>query len=126
MDGSQAMPEEISQQDIDNAIKILKEDANLEHNTKLMERLDRIEERLNRTPTKELSAEEKAAEYDLLMSERQGKTDPPPSSSSFLDDEWDDDTKNKIREKLGQPPAPKEKEETAPPPSKKSMWDKYQ
>jgi hypothetical protein len=59
----------LTQADIDEAVRILREDATLEHNRAVLERLDRLEGRVNRMPVKEMSAEEKAAEYDRMMAE---------------------------------------------------------
>jgi hypothetical protein len=62
--------EPTTQDDIQEAIRILREDAHLESNRRLEERLDRMEARLGRMPVQEMTAEEKAAEYDKLMAER--------------------------------------------------------
>ena len=90
------------QKEIDRAVQILKEDAQLAHNAALMERLDRLESRI---PGKELTAEEKAAEYDRLMAEKNkpAPADPPAPKGG------------------PKPPEPKP-EPPADPPKKKDWW----
>lgn len=56
-----------SQAEIDKAVSMLRDDAIIEGNKALVERMDRMEERLKRVPVAEMTAEEKAAEYDRLM-----------------------------------------------------------
>jgi hypothetical protein len=62
---------EMVQKEIDRAIQILREDAQLAHNQTVLDRLDKLEKQTS----KELTPEEKAAEYDRLMAER-GRKDP--------------------------------------------------
>jgi hypothetical protein len=64
--------------EIEQAIKILRDDAILAGHAAIVERMDRMEARLNRTPVKEMSPEEKAAEYDKLMAERNAPKPPDP------------------------------------------------
>lgn len=68
-------PPNYSQAEIDAAVKIIKEDAIIQHNAAMADRMTRIEERLGRMPVKEMSPEEKAAEYDRIMA--QGGPKPP-------------------------------------------------
>lgn len=101
------MPDpEFSNEEVMRAVAILREDEILSHNQRMSERLDRIEERMGRMPVKELSAEEKAAEYDRLMAERQRQGSPP------REEEEPEDRGAKIG---GQPPAPQPKEEPREP-----------
>jgi hypothetical protein len=86
--------------EIEQVVKILREDALLEGNRALAKRMTNIEERLKRMPVTEMSAEEKAAEYDKLMAERHKKTDPPAEPPK--------DPKAPV------PPAPKAPEPPAP------------
>jgi hypothetical protein len=97
--------QEMVAKEIDRAVAILREDAQLAHNAALMDRLDKLESRI---PGKELSAEEKAAEYDKLMAERnKPPTDPPTPPTP---------------PKGGpKPPEPKP-EPPADPPKRKDFW----
>jgi hypothetical protein len=65
--------------EIQKAIDIIKSDAQLAHQAAMIERLDRLEEKLKRMPVTEMTAEEKAAEYDKLMAQKTPppKADPP-------------------------------------------------
>jgi hypothetical protein len=99
----------ITRADLDEAIRILKEDAEDGHRTEVLARLDRLEGRINRMPVKELSAEEKAAEYDRIMSERESKSE-----------------ERSPEVEGGKPPAPEpktEKEETAQSKARKTWFD---
>ena len=53
--------------EIQEAIKILQGDLHLAANSQMMKRLEAIESRITRMPVKEMTAEEKAAEYDRLI-----------------------------------------------------------
>jgi hypothetical protein len=74
---SDKMTREDAQKMFDDAVRILREDAQLAHNRALMARLDAIESQTRREPK---TPEEKAAEYDRLMAERNkpsGTGNPP-------------------------------------------------
>jgi hypothetical protein len=85
--------------EIQEAVRIIKEDAILSGQRAQAERLDRIEDQLKRVPGKEMTPEEKAAEYDKIIAERNAtpakpappeptKTDtptPPPPKSADTD-----------------------------------------
>jgi hypothetical protein len=108
--------------EIEAAVRILREDAQLQHNRRLMERLDAMEERLGRMPVQELSAEEKAAAYDRLMAEqKQGKPGTPPGTPGAPPPAGEKDP-------AAPPPAPAPKMPTPPPTTttRKAWWDGYQ
>jgi hypothetical protein len=71
-----------------------------DHRKQVAERLERIEKRVERTPVKELSPEEKAAEYDRLMAEK-GNGDPEPPKKAG------DPTEPPKKEPDPEPPKPK-------------------
>lgn len=72
-------PPQVPSEQILEAVRILKEDKYLAGLTAQSERLAAMEERIKRMPVKELSLEEKAAEFDRLQKESEGGGgDPPP------------------------------------------------
>lgn len=54
--------------EVEAAVKLLREDAVIAHNRAVVQRLDAMEQRMQRMPVQEMTAEEKAAAYDKLMS----------------------------------------------------------
>lgn len=114
--------------EVDAAVRILREDAAAARDRALMARLDSMEQRMSRMPVTEMTAEEKAAEYDRMMKERDGGRPPAPSGGSA----------GAGAPGPGQPPAGKP-DPGAPPPApaakppappteqpSKSWWDGYQ
>lgn len=110
--------------EVDAAVRILREDATAARDAKLMERLDKLESRLERVPVKEMTAEEKAAEYDRLIAAQKTGGAPPAG----------DPTPPAGAPAGGKPapgappPAPAAKQPTPPPAetTRKSWWDGYQ
>lgn len=114
--------------EVDAAVRILREDAAAARDRALMARLDSMEQRMSRMPVTEMSAEEKAAEYDRMMKERNGT---PPSGGSG-------GSAGAGAPGAGQPPAGKGDPAGAPPPPaakpptppateqpSRSWWDGY-
>ncbi len=62
--------------EIQAAVKILRDDLHLAANSATLARLEAIENRLTRMPVKEMTAEEKAAEYDRIIA---GGAPTPPA-----------------------------------------------
>lgn len=114
--------------EVDAAVRILREDAQAARDRKLMERLDAMEDRLGRMPVKEMTPEEKAAEYDRLMAAQgtggSGGGRPPAAGKGTgtgkAPDEGDPGT--------GAPPPPAPKAPTPPADTttRKAWWDGYQ
>lgn len=67
---------EYSGPEVEAAIRILREDAILAGQRAIAERMDNMEKRVSRMPVVEMTAEEKAAEYDRLMAAK-NKPEPP-------------------------------------------------
>lgn len=110
--------------EVDAAVRILREDAAAARDAALMARLDKLEQRLERVPVKEMTAEEKAAEYDRLIAAQESGGAPPAN----------DPTPPAGAPPAGKgapgapPPAPAAKPPTPPPPenTRQSWWDGYQ
>lgn len=119
-------------EEIEAAIRILREDAILDHNAKVMERLDRMEARLNKSDEQELSDEEivKLYKEGKLSKAQEEKLEQEKEETE--ETEWDEETAEKHRKLLGEydakrrPPAPPVKEPKADKPPKRGYWDNYQ
>lgn len=131
---------EHTSEEIEAAIRILREDAQLEHNRSVMERLDRMEVRLNKSDEQELSDEEvlklyREGKFKKSEEETRDRQDKGSStgSTSEEDEEWDEVTAERHRKRLGEydakrrPPAPTPKtDKTDQAPPKKGWWYGYE
>lgn len=119
-----------SQAEIEAAVKILREDAILTHNRAIAGKIEAIEERLGRMPVAEMTAEEKAAEYDRLMAEKAGKAPAAAPPAGAPGSAAPGAQEGAGPGGPGTPPPPPPKGDTKPSATERtvprSWWDAYQ